>query len=201
MIAPFCARTTGTRPVAAVRPQPSPRREAVPDHELDLAYVIGWQLPSGVHYRAAALGRVHLPRRRPITPSPDATSSRWTTIAEAGLITAAPLDSVEWSLLRPACCATAASTSVEPVLEIDGHPGAGARGASRTGRVRHVLPALRRRGRVRRRCCRCRSTARCPASRSGWSAAWMARRQRASRRSRTGCDGCRLSRARSGRTA
>jgi DNA-binding transcriptional LysR family regulator len=69
--------------------------EAVRDHELDLAYVIGWHIPGGLRYERLhettftfLIGNTH----------PLASRGRVTIeeIAEAGLISA-PLDDVEWA--------------------------------------------------------------------------------------------------------
>jgi DNA-binding transcriptional LysR family regulator len=91
--------------------------EAVERHELDLAYVIGWQLPSGVRYEPLHSARFTFL----VAPSHGLAGRDSVTVddvAEAGII-AAPLDSLEWShygrVLR-AC----GLESVEPVLEVDG---------------------------------------------------------------------------------
>lgn len=119
--------------------------DAVQRHELDLAYVIGWQVPSGVHYEPLheAFFTFLVSPEHPLARRDERTVEE---IAEAGFI-AAPLDSREWShyarVLRD--CGL---DSVDPVLEVDGMQAAGARGAGRSGGLRRLLPALRRRGRL-----------------------------------------------------
>lgn len=68
--------------------------EAVGDHRLDLAYVIGWQVPSGLRYERLHRSRFTLlvARTHPLAEAGVVTPAQ---VADAGLITA-PLDDVEW---------------------------------------------------------------------------------------------------------
>ncbi len=91
--------------------------EAVERHELDLAYVLAWRLPSGVWYEPLhqvvftfLVSSQHPLARREVVAVED--------IAEAGLITA-PLDSVEWSYYGRVLRECGLDT-VAPPLEIDG---------------------------------------------------------------------------------
>jgi DNA-binding transcriptional LysR family regulator len=67
--------------------------EAVADHRVDLAYVIGWQVPSGLHYERLHPARFTLfaARDHPLAREETVTVAE---VARAGLI-AAPLDDVE----------------------------------------------------------------------------------------------------------
>ncbi|SDY06115.1 regulatory helix-turn-helix protein, lysR family [Modestobacter sp. DSM 44400] len=91
--------------------------EAVADHRLDLAYVIGWQVPASLRYEplhtarfTLLVGSDHSLARRETVTVPE--------VAEAGLITA-PLDEVEWvhyeKVLREV-----GLTAEDSALEIDG---------------------------------------------------------------------------------
>lgn len=91
--------------------------EAVHSHELDLAYVIGWQMPGGVRYEPLHQAEFTFL----VSPDHRLAGEEVVTIediAKAGFI-AAPLDSLEWSyygrVLRD--CGL---EDVDPVLEIDG---------------------------------------------------------------------------------
>jgi DNA-binding transcriptional LysR family regulator len=116
VIAPFCRAHEGTH-VSLRFGHSVAQAEAVDGHELDLAYVIGWQLPSGVSYE-----RLHQAvftfLVAPQHPLADKARVTVDDVAEAGLI-AAPLDSLEWSyygrVLRD--CGL---EGVDPVLEVDG---------------------------------------------------------------------------------
>lgn len=91
--------------------------EAVQDHELDLAYVLAWQRPSGVRWEVlhqAAFTFLVSPEH-PLARREVVTAQE---IADAGLI-AAPLDSVEWSYYG-SVLRRCGLDSVDPVLEIDG---------------------------------------------------------------------------------
>jgi len=116
VVAPFCHAHPGTH-LSLRFGHSVAQAEAVHAHELDLAYVIGWQLPSGVRYQPlhqAAFTFLVAPDH----PLAAADTVGVQDIAEAGLI-AAPLDSLEWSyygrVLRD--CGLG---DVEPALEIDG---------------------------------------------------------------------------------
>ncbi|GAA5115442.1 LysR family transcriptional regulator [Pseudonocardia adelaidensis] len=67
--------------------------EAVADHRVDLAYVIGWQVPAGLHYEPlhAARFTLFVARDHPLAREETVTVAQ---VAGAGLI-AAPLDDVE----------------------------------------------------------------------------------------------------------
>ena len=67
--------------------------EAVADHRVDLAYVIGWQVPAGLHYEPLHPARFTLfvAEDHPLAGDEAVTVAQ---VAEAGLI-AAPLDDVE----------------------------------------------------------------------------------------------------------
>lgn len=68
--------------------------EAVLDDELDLAYVLGWQVPTNVRYEPLHQTRFTLlvARSDPLARAATVTAAQ---VARAGLITA-PLDDVEW---------------------------------------------------------------------------------------------------------
>jgi DNA-binding transcriptional LysR family regulator len=116
VVAPFCRAHEGTH-VSLRFGHSVAEAEAVQRHELDIAYVIGWQLPSGVEYEplheanfAFLVSPEHPLARRERVSIDD--------VAAAGLISA-PLDSLEWSyygrVLRES-----GLDRVEPALEIDG---------------------------------------------------------------------------------
>ncbi|MCO1661115.1 LysR family transcriptional regulator [Pseudonocardia humida] len=67
--------------------------EAVADHRVDLAYVIGWQVPAGLHYEPLHPARFTLFVARDHLLAGEETVSA-AQVADAGLI-AAPLDDVE----------------------------------------------------------------------------------------------------------
>lgn len=68
--------------------------EAVGDYRLDLGYVIGWQVPAGLHYEPLHRSRFTLlvAREHPLAREETVTVAQ---VADAGLITA-PLEDVEW---------------------------------------------------------------------------------------------------------
>lgn len=68
--------------------------EAVADHRLDLAYLIGWQVPASLHYEPLHTARFTLlvAHDHPLAHRETVTVPE---VARAGLITA-PLDDVEW---------------------------------------------------------------------------------------------------------
>lgn len=117
VIAPFIRQHQGTH--LSVRFGHSvAEAEAVHSHELDLAYVIGWQLPSGVRYEPlhrAVFTFLVSPRHRLAEPEVVSVDD----IADAGII-AAPLDSVEWSYYGRVLRDCGLDAAVEPVLEVDG---------------------------------------------------------------------------------
>jgi DNA-binding transcriptional LysR family regulator len=91
--------------------------ESVAARELDLGYVIDWQLPSGVGFERLheAVFTFLVAPQHPLARETVVTVD---DIAEAGII-AAPLDSVEWSYYGRVLRGCGLD-GVEPVLEIDG---------------------------------------------------------------------------------
>lgn len=91
--------------------------EAVEDHQLDLAYVIGWQVPAGLRYEPLHRAQYTLlvARDHPLATEETVTAAQ---VAAAGLI-AAPMDDVEWvhydKVLREAGLGPA-----DVAVEIDG---------------------------------------------------------------------------------
>jgi DNA-binding transcriptional LysR family regulator len=116
VVAPFCRAHEGTR-LSLRFGHSVAQAEAVRNHELDLAYVIGWQVPSDVRYEPLhqAVFTFLVAPEHPLAREEVVTIE---DVAEAGVI-AAPLDSVEWSyyarVLRDSGLA-----DVDPVLEVDG---------------------------------------------------------------------------------
>ncbi|HZZ45459.1 MAG TPA: LysR family transcriptional regulator [Pseudonocardia sp.] len=93
VLAPYQQARPGV--LASVRFGPSVRlAEQVLDHGLDLAYAIGWQVPSGVRFEPLHQAEFVLmvARSHPLAASPGVTVE---DVAKAGLITA-PLNDVEW---------------------------------------------------------------------------------------------------------
>lgn len=116
VIAPFARTNEGTH-LSLRFGHSVAEAEAVQSHELDLAYVIAWQLPSGVRYEPLhqALFTFLVSAEHPLAGRDGVTVD---DIAEAGLI-AAPLDSLEWSYYGRVLRACGLDT-VDPVLEVDG---------------------------------------------------------------------------------
>jgi DNA-binding transcriptional LysR family regulator len=116
VVAPFCRAHDGTR-LSLRFGHSVAQAEGVRNHELDLAYVIGWQVPSDVRYEPLhqAVFTFLVSPEHPLAGQEVVTIE---DVAEAGVI-AAPLDSVEWvyyaRVLRD--CGLA---DLDPVLEVDG---------------------------------------------------------------------------------
>lgn len=116
VVAPF--RRTHDRVLLFLRFGHSPREaQAVLDHELDLAYVIRWQLPAGVHFE-----RLHEAEMVFLVASSHPLAHKDTVtvdeIADVGLITA-PLNSIE-SVYYTQLLRDCGLPDHQPVLEVEG---------------------------------------------------------------------------------
>jgi len=91
--------------------------EAVLDHQLDLAYLIGWHIPSGLRYKRLhhAAFTFFVAENHPLAHRQSVTIA---DVAEAGLITA-PLDDVEWAHYGHVLGEVGLSAA-DVALEIDG---------------------------------------------------------------------------------
>lgn len=91
--------------------------EGVADHRLDLAYVIGWQVPSALRYERLhpASFTLLVAQEHPLAEQETVSVS---DIAHAGLITA-PLDDIEWSHYEKVLHQIGL-TAADRALEIDG---------------------------------------------------------------------------------
>lgn len=116
VVGPFCRSHPRTR-VSLRFGHSLAHAEAVHSRELDLAYVIGWQIPAGVNYEVlhSAQFTFLVSVDHPLAGKGQVTID---DIADAGLITA-PLDSVEWTYYRRVL-ADCGLQDVRPKIQVDG---------------------------------------------------------------------------------
>ena len=158
VIAPFCRAHEGTH--LSLRFGHSVARRRPSDHEVDLAYVIGWQLPSGVHFEPLHSARFTF-LVAPITSR--RTRQCHGRRRRRGGDHRGAAGQLEWShyehVLREF-----GLESVEPVLEIDGIQARVLAAQAGLGVFGTFFPPYAGED-ATATCCRCRSTARCPGRR------------------------------------
>ena len=120
--------------------------EAVGEHRLDLGYVIGWQVPVGLHYEPLHRSRFTLlvAPGHPLAREETVTVAQ---VADAGLI-AAPLDGRRVGVTTRRCYASSTSGPTDVTLEVDGIQARVLAAAAGLGVPGNLPPRVRR---IRRR--------------------------------------------------